>query len=192
MRNPDHNLWGSPTQKPEAAEEITKVFDHLEEQKATIAPSLVFIDPFGFAPTPFSTIERIMRNRRCEVLITFMFEEINRFLRHPDHPMTYDSLFGTEEWREVLPITDPTARRRMIHDIYRDQLVESAGIRYVRSFEMLNKGNRNDYFLFFGSNELLRLEKMKEAMWKVDPSVVRRRTSRGGLKNRGWGLGVRC
>jgi hypothetical protein len=35
----------------------------------------------------------------------------------------------------------------MIHDIYRDQLL-GAGVEYVRSFEMLNQGNRTDYFLF--------------------------------------------
>jgi hypothetical protein len=35
---------------------------------------------------------------------------------------------------------------------------------------MLNQGNRADYFLFFGTNNLRGLEKMKEAMWRVDPS----------------------
>jgi three-Cys-motif partner protein len=149
-------------------EEMTKVFDYLEEQKARIAPSLVFIDPFGFSHTPFRTIERIMQNRRCEVPITFMYEEINRFLGHPDHTETYDSLFGTQKWRAALPINAPDERRRTIHDIYRDQLVEAAGAEYVRSFEMLNMGNRTDYFLFFASNDLLGLEKMKEAMWKAD------------------------
>jgi len=151
-------------------DEMTKVFDYLDEQKAHIAPSFVFIDPFGFSHTPFETIQRIMQNRRCEVLITFMYEEINRFLSHPDHPETYDLLFGTDEWREVVPVKEPDQRRRMIHDIYRDQLRKVAGIEYVRSFEMQNRGNSTDYFLFFGSHEILGLEKMKEAMWAVDPS----------------------
>lgn len=151
-------------------EEMTKIFDQLEEQKKRMAPALVFIDPFGFRHTPFQTVRRIMENPRCEVLITFMYEEINRFLSHPDHPETYDSLFGTDKWREVLPIEDPDLRRRMIDDIYRDQLEQSARIQYVRSFEMLNRRNRTDYFLFFGTKKLLGLEKIKEAMWKVDPT----------------------
>ncbi len=151
-------------------EEMTKIFVHLEEQKQQIAPALVFIDPFGFSHTPFQTVRRIMENRRCEVLITFMYEEINRFLGHPDQAKTYDSLFGTDKWRAVLPIEDADSRRRMIHDIYRDQLEQSACIQFVRSFEMLNNRNHTDYFLFFGTNELLGLEKMKEAMWKVDPT----------------------
>ena len=56
----------------------------------------------------------------------------------------------------------------MIHDIYRNQL-QMYG-RFVRSFKMLNLGNRIDYFLFFGGTNLRGLEKMKEAMWKVDAS----------------------
>jgi len=152
------------------SEEMTILMNQLEEQKARLAPSLVFVDPFGFAQTPFRTIKRIMQNPSCDVLINFMYEEINRFLAHPDHEANYDALFGTRLWREVLPITDPNQRRRTIHDIYRDQLIQSAGIRYVRSFEMLNMRNRTDYFLFFGSNKLIGLEKMKEAMWKIDPN----------------------
>jgi three-Cys-motif partner protein len=150
-------------------DQMTEVLDKLDEQRARIAPSLVFIDPFGFSHTPFHTVERMMQNQRCEVLITFMYEEINRFLSHPKHVETYDLLFGTGQWRQVLDVNGSEARRRTIHDIYRDQL-RQAGIEYVRSFEMLNRGNSTDYFLFFGTHNLLGLEKMKEAMWMVDPS----------------------
>jgi three-Cys-motif partner protein len=149
-------------------DQMTEVLNGIDEQRARLAPSLVFIDPFGFSHTPFGTVRRIMQNPRCEILVTFMYEEINRFLGHADHMDTYDLLFGTDRWREVLTVIDPDRRRRMIHDIYRDQL-RGAGVEYVRSFEMLNQGNRTDYFLFFGTHNLLGLEKMKEAMWKVDP-----------------------
>jgi hypothetical protein len=98
-----------------------------------------------------------------------MYEEINRFLNLPDYAETYDRLFGTTEWRKVLEVAEPEERHRLIHDIYRDQL-RGTGIEYVRSFEMLNRGNRTDYFLFFGTHNLRGLEKMKEAMWKADPA----------------------
>ena len=150
-------------------DQMTGVLNDLDAQKKRIAPSLVFIDPFGFSHTPFHIVQRIMQNRRCEILITFMYKEINRFLKHPDQVETYDVLFGTTEWRKVLEIADPDQRRRLIHDMYRDQL-RGAGIQYVRSFEMLNAGNRTDYFLFFGTNNLRGLEKMKDAMWKADPA----------------------
>ena len=149
-------------------EQLEKVFGQLEEQKRKLAPALVFIDPFGFSHTPFSTVARILQNKSCEVLITFMYEEINRFLGHPDHERTYDELFSTTAWRSVLPVTDSEERRRRIHDIYVAKLKREA--QFARSFEMLNFGNRTDYFLFFASNNLRGLEKVKEAMWQVDKS----------------------
>jgi len=149
-------------------DQMTEVLNGLDQQRAKLAPSLVFIDPFGFSHTPFRTVQRIMQNARCEILVTFMYEEINRFLNHPGHADTYDLLFGTNAWRSVLQLTQTDERRRKIHDIYRDQL-RGVGVEYVRSFEMLNQGNRTDYFLFFGTHNLRGLEKMKGAMWKVDP-----------------------
>lgn len=148
-------------------DKMTSVLNYLDEQRKKLAPSFVFIDPFGFSHTPFNTIARILQNPRSEVLVTFMYEEINRFLAHPDQPENYDALFGTSEWRKAIDINQPEQRRRFIHDLYLNQLRKLA--KFVRSFEMLNKGNRTDYFLFFATNQSLGLEKMKEAMWKVAP-----------------------
>jgi three-Cys-motif partner protein len=150
-------------------EQLAQVFAFLQEQKKTIAPTLVFVDPFGFSHTPFSTIAKVMENRRCEVLVNFMYEEINRFLSHPDHTDTFDALFGTNTWREALQAETAAERRRIIHDLYLKQLRTVA--KYVRSFQILNSGNRTDYFLYFATNDLTGLRKMKEAMWRVDKSA---------------------
>ena len=147
-------------------EELTKVLNYIEKQKTRLAPALVFIDPFGFSHTPFATVARILKNARSEVLITFMYEEINRFINLAEQENNYDELFGTLEWRKARQESDSAERRRILHDVYLGQLRKHA--KYVRSFEMLNKGNKTDYFLFFASNNLRGLEKMKEAMWKVD------------------------
>jgi len=147
-------------------EHLTKTFKLIETQKENIAPTLVFIDPFGFSHTPFQTIRTVLKNDRCEVLVNFMYEEVNRFLSLEKHAEDYDELFGTTEWRAVLGLSEAAERRKAIHDIYLKQLKTTA--KYVHSFEMLNKGNSTDYFLFFATNSLKGLEKMKEAMWKVD------------------------
>jgi three-Cys-motif partner protein len=132
-----------------------------------LIPTFAFIDPFGFAHTPLSVIAGIMKNPRCEVLITFMYEEINRFLSHEGHPATFDALFGTDRWRGCLLQATPAMRERCIRDLYQAQL-RAAGIRYVRAFKMRNRDNRTDYFLFFGTNNVTGLAKMKESMWRVD------------------------
>lgn len=147
-------------------EHLDKAFEFIERQKKEVAPTLVFIDPFGISHTPFKTIKNVMTNSRCEVLINFMYEEINRFLSVDKLASDYDELFGSEEWRAVINLSGANERRKAIHDIYLRKLKTVA--KYVHSFEMLNKGNSTDYFLFFATNNLRGLEKMKEAMWKVD------------------------
>lgn len=151
-------------------ETLTGLLDDLDKQRATLAPAFAFIDPFGFAQTPFSVIRRIMENPKCEVLITFTYESIARWLNHPDHQETFDALFGTTRWREARDMGTAAERRRFLRDLYQGQLKDSAGIGYVRSFRMMDSGNRTEYFLFFGSNNILGLKRMKEAMWKVDPT----------------------
>lgn len=150
-------------------DKVTKdLFDQLDEQKTRIAPSFVFIDPFGYSGIPFSLIKRVMENPKCEVLITFMYEEINRFVEDSKFENTLKETFGTDKWKEVGKEQDPEKRCYFLHDLYKEQLQHEAGIKFVRSFKMVNKMNKTDYFLFFGTNDITGLKKMKEAMWRVD------------------------
>src|SRR4029453_8051963 len=106
----------------------------------------------------------------CEVLFNFMYEEINRFIEIPEQTKNFDELFGTYAWRDVASIDDSRARRAFFHALYVRQLRQAAGARYVRAFEMANKNDATDYFLFFATNSRKGIQKMKEAMWKVDES----------------------
>ena len=132
-------------------------------------PTFVFIDPFGFK-IPFSYVAKVLQAQSCEVLITFMFEEINRFLSQGDQPDNFDDLFGCERWREGIKIKGTKERVKFLHDLYQSQLMQSAGANFVRSFAMRNERNTMDYFLFFATNNERGLRKMKEAMWRVDES----------------------
>lgn len=151
-------------------ETLSGVLNFIDKQKTRLAPAFVFIDPFGFTGIPFSLIKRIMGNEKCEVLITFMFEEINRFI---SDSRLWDSLtktFGTDKWKGVISEKDPKKREELLHNIYEKQLEKEAGIKFVRSFKMVNKNSKTDYFLFFGTNHITGLKKMKEAMWRIDKS----------------------
>ena len=114
-------------------------------------------------------LTELLERPSTELLVNFMFEEINRFLSHKDQPGNFDALFGCSEWRRANELSGHS-RRNFIHDLYRDQLQRSARARYVRSFEMLNERNNSDYFLFFATQNLRGLQKMKEAMWRIDPA----------------------
>ena len=133
------------------------------------APAFALVDPFGWTGIPMAVLSELMRRPSTEILVNFMFEEINRFINHPEQGQNFDDLFGCAVWRQAYEMSGRT-RRKFIHDLYRDQLRTAAAARYVRSFEMRNERNASDYFLYFASNNLLGLAKMKEAMWKVDPA----------------------
>jgi three-Cys-motif partner protein len=133
-----------------------------------LIPTFAFIDPFGWTGAPFNLVKQILARRSCEVFVNFMYEEINRFIGHPDQVANFNSFFGTDEWKLCVTASDPRTRNRCLHDLYLQQL--HTGAAYVRSFEMSNARDVTDYYLFYATNELLGLEKMKEAMWKADES----------------------
>lgn len=148
----------------------TRLLEPYRAAQKPLPPTFAFIDPFGWTGVPFQLVKEILANKSCEVLFNFMYEEINRFIEHPDQTKHFDDLFGTSAWRRISNIVDTRARRDFLHDLYVSQLRNEAGARYVRSFEMRNKKDATDYFLFFATNSAKGMEKMKEAMWKVDES----------------------
>lgn len=144
-------------------EVIGDVLDSIEKSNS---PSLFFVDPFGFAGIPFSSMKRILSYRRCEVFINIMVEHINRFLEHPDEkiPAHFVETFGTDE---VLSIpTRAVDRTDAILALYHAQLRRVAG--FVGKFDMRTGIEKRIYSLFFASNSSTGFLKMKEAMWSVD------------------------
>ena len=149
-------------------EVFSRVLDTYNNTGRPLPPTFAFVDPFGWSGVPFSIVREIMSHRSCEVLVNFMYEEINRFLGHPDQEENFDTFFGTQDWREGVGLAGPQARNRFLHDLYGRQLRDAAGAKYVRSFEMRNERDVVDYHLFYATNNILGLKKMKEAMWRVD------------------------
>jgi three-Cys-motif partner protein len=133
------------------------------------APTFAFVDPFGFKGIPFDAISKLLSLRHCEAFINIMVEFINRFLDHPNDKVVahFPQTFGTEDVCHVAPgIRD---RKQALLDLYRAQLKKAA--RYVGRFDMENKRHKTIYSLFFASNSESGFEKMKEAMWAVDPNA---------------------
>jgi three-Cys-motif partner protein len=175
-------------------EAFSKFVGFYESKGKKLPPTFAFIDPFGWTGASFSIVKKIMSYPSCEVLMNFMYEEINRFISPPQEKKTaealfempssgkprrqsrelreasFDSFFGTSEWRKAQEIKVPRDRNRFLHDLYAQQLREAAGVKYVRSFQMKNDRDVTDYYLFHGTNSLMGLKKMKEAMWRVDES----------------------
>ena len=144
---------------------IGALLNRLPQENRILPPTFAFIDPFGWGGVPFSTVSRILSYPSCEVFVTFMYDEVSRFLTRSGQEENFDSFFGTASWRNI-----GKDRNRQLHDLYLGQLHDSAKAKYVRSFEMRNDKDVTDYYLFYATNSLVGLKKMKEAMWKVNSS----------------------
>ena len=73
-------------------EAVTNFLDIRTKNRQLLPPTFAFIDPFGWSGVPFELVRRILSFRSCEVLVTFMYEEINRFISHPDQVSNFTSL----------------------------------------------------------------------------------------------------
>jgi three-Cys-motif partner protein len=145
---------------------MTQVLDALDAQGKQMAPALVMIDPFGIKGLPMKVVRRILATPRCEVYISFIYENMNRFLSTEEFAPHLDALFGTDQWRSALGL-EGDHRRRFLYKLYADQLRE-AGANHVVHFDLYEEG-RLVYAIFFGSQHELGCDRMKQAIWKVAP-----------------------
>lgn len=153
-------------------EAFTEVLDKLAGEKKSIAPTFAFIDPFGIKGLPLQIISRLMKHRRCEVLITFMIGFLHRFISTSEFAPHCDALFGTEEWRNALPMAG-AAREKYLRELYQRRLMDPNGgvaAKYTRHFTMRNDKDRAIYDLFFATNHSKGIDVMKDAMWNIDQS----------------------
>lgn len=148
-------------------ETFAGLLDDVQEQGASLAPTFAFIDPFGYSQASMQLSGRFLEFERCEVLLYAPLPWINRFVSRSGQEEALTSFFGTEGWREAIPLKG-AARIRFLHDLLYEQLKSEARLLYVRSFEIVAKGG-GGYHLFFGTNNKLGLLRMKETMWKIDP-----------------------
>ena len=138
-----------------------------------LAPTLAFVDPFGWSGVPLTTIGQLLSSEKCEVIFNFMFEHVNRFVddERPGIASSFVKLFGTSEneHRHAGTLAGD-ARKQFLRDLYVRQLKEIAGFDYVSPFEVMDVSRkRTAYYLMFGTRNLKGLEVMKDAMWDLDP-----------------------
>lgn len=147
------------------------ILSGVEATNASIVPTFLFVDPFGWSGVSMKTIARLLRFNRTEVLFTFMVDSVNRWLDHPNQGENFTKLFGSDAWKAI--ISHPTGSRSdAVLDCFVDGLHTVAQAKYVLPFAMVNNNNRTEYFLLHASNDdsLTALSAMKAAMWQVDPS----------------------
>lgn len=140
----------------------------IEEQNKRLAPSFVFIDPFGPTGFPMPLISRLAQQPRSEVLITFNYQALNQwFLQDNSKRGHLDKLYGSDVWRSALSIVNSRQKEEYLRSAYQKAL-ETLGWK-VRPFRMINKHNQTQYYLFFATSYWRGMLVMKRAMWSAAP-----------------------
>jgi three-Cys-motif partner protein len=128
-------------------------------------PVFANLDGFG-VDTPLAVVRRIGQQPSSEVLVTFQHQWFTRFAQL-DAIDAGDRVFGDTQWRAVQDLPSPTAKRSFLITEYRRRL-HDAGFTFTLTFELVDEGG-HELLLVFGTSKKLGLERMKEALWVVDP-----------------------
>jgi hypothetical protein len=126
------------------------------------------LDSYGGPDIPYALLKDLAAHERVEVMVTFVPSFLTRFAeKHEGRRQQGDLAFGGQKWQAVFK--QPSAEKfAFLRDQYRDCL-HRAGFTHTLHFEMVDEGGRLLY-LIFGTKNDKGLEKMKDAMWGVDPN----------------------
>jgi three-Cys-motif partner protein len=128
-----------PFHKPEEFFEIKAHHGDFEnavpEIQAFIGQSfpLIFIDPTGWTGYAFDKIKSLFDRPKCEVLINFMYDFINRAasMRDAKTVASLDPILGGPNWEERLDSGLP--RGRAVEKLFRDTLEKTGDFSFVVS-----------------------------------------------------------
>ncbi|QFG23724.1 three-Cys-motif partner protein TcmP [Actinomadura sp. WMMB 499] len=145
------------------------ILGYLREQKANLAPTFAFVDPFGYSGLPMDLLAELLSYPRTEVFVNFMVGHVQRFIERDSQEAAMRSLFGMDV-RDVLNGHSREADRvEHLRAVYGKQLQDRIGLDYVQSFAMINSTGNIGYYLFHGTRHPKGVKLMKNAMWKIDP-----------------------
>ncbi|MFA5240725.1 MAG: three-Cys-motif partner protein TcmP [Phycisphaerae bacterium] len=147
---------------------LDELINHLEEEKAELAPCLMFVDPYSFK-IPCETLKKIKTYSASELLITFIWRELDMALNQ-ENPSTgladtLSSVFGSEDWIGIKEIDDFGARGEEAIQL----LKRNIGAKWATYIRMLGDNQITRYFLLHLSDHEAGRDLMKEVIWKCCP-----------------------
>lgn len=114
-------------------------------------PTFLFIDPFGFNSLDYDVISSAGSTDKVDLLITFMYRHMYRFLDSEAHEDAFDTIFGTSSWRDDIESVEPENWEALVE--YYEHRLKLNGPSNSFSYK-INKSDKNQtlYYLVFGSN----------------------------------------
>jgi three-Cys-motif partner protein len=159
----------APFHKPEEEFEIKTYFgrfeDSVSEIEAFIGNSfpLIFIDPRGWTGYPFDKIKALFARPKCEVLINFMYDHVNRFAHSDDEDIiaSLDPILGGPGWRDRL---DPKLPRGLaVEKLFRETLRSVGNFDFVISTKIDKAtAERPHFFIAYGTKSSAGLKAFRQ------------------------------
>jgi three-Cys-motif partner protein len=125
--------------------------------------ALIFIDPTGWTDYAFDKIGPLFDGRKCEVLINFMYDFINRFAsdNRPEIIASLEPILGGPNWRERLDNDLPQGLA--VEKLCRETLKAAGKFRYVVSTRIDKPtADRPHFFLIFGTKDWAGLKAFRQ------------------------------
>ncbi len=146
------------------SDEIDGILDYLK--KNPNSPTFSFVDPFGFGQSPFEKLKLLMHNEHSELFINFWCGYMNRFKEHEDEDVTQKikEMMGSDNLDAFINAADPIGALCKGFEAN----LKTLG-KYTLKFAMRDEGNIRDNAFFFCGRQPRGFEKIKEAMWRIDP-----------------------
>ena len=149
-------------------EVLASLRDHLTERRLHLKPAFVMVDPFGIADTPMSDLVWLISNPKCELYVSLMASFITRFEGTESFEQALDALYGTHAWHDFTDLPHPEKRVALLNLYERQLRTARPGLQVLR-FDLF-EGNAYKYTIFHASRHERACERMKQAIWTLDPS----------------------
>jgi three-Cys-motif partner protein len=144
---------------------------------------LIFIDPTGWTSYPFNKIKRLFARPKCEVLINFMYEFINRFAYSDDEETiaSLDPILGGAGWRARL---DPNLQRGpAVEKLFRETLKSVGNFDFVISTKIDKAtAERPHFFIAYGTKSPDGLKTFRQTEYDALREHVRNRATAKEMK----------
>jgi three-Cys-motif partner protein len=150
-------------------QEFSEVARELAAYGRRLAPTFAFIDPFGYRDLEMKTLAELLAADKCELFCYFDYNSANRFATAGNVDDRFEALFGCDDFKRAPAAGDPS-RGEFLVRLFEEQLTKIANFTHVQSFSMRTKSGIIGNYLVFATRSLKGLDKMKQVMWKVDPS----------------------
>ncbi|MCP2275211.1 three-Cys-motif partner protein [Nocardia amikacinitolerans] len=159
-------------------DEMNRLLQAVREQNSRLAPTFAFVDPFGYTRFPMELLAGIASTPKSELLINFMVGFVQRFITRDHQEKPISALYGMKVDEVLKRYEEGGDRIDYLVDVYADALREKAQLPHIQRFYMVNRTGNVSYALIHATANKLGVQRMKAALWKVDPGGSNRFSDR--------------